>query len=65
MEEFKYTPTLSTPQPMTNGERCAMRTLAAAQQLLHPERPPAVLMSSVEAELAKYVKDTYRPRTGW
>lgn len=65
MEEFKYTPAMSTPQPMTDGERCALRTLAAAQQLLHPERPPTVMMSTVEAELAKYVKDTYRPRAGW
>ena len=65
MEEFKYTPAMSNTQPMTNGERCALRTLAAAQQLLHPERPPAVVMSTVEAELAKYVKETYRPRAAW
>lgn len=63
MEEFKYMSTSATPSQLSSGERRALRTLAAAQQLLHPERPPAVVMSSVEAELAKYVREAYRPRT--
>lgn len=46
---------------VTEAERCALRTLAAAQRLLHPgSAVPSV--SLVEMELARYVRETYRPR---
>ncbi|MFD4836535.1 hypothetical protein ACFWP0_03450 [Achromobacter sp. NPDC058515] len=49
---------------LSSGERCAQRTLAAAEQLLHPSIPPGVPSeSSIEAELARYVKEAYRPRS--
>ncbi len=65
MEAFKYQAATATPPQLSSGERCALRTLAAAQQLLHPDRGPSPAMSTVEAELANYVRETYRPRTAW
>ncbi|MNR07803.1 hypothetical protein D3C85_1239330 [compost metagenome] len=64
MDELKYISTSRHTTALSSGERCAQRTLAAAEQLLHPGRPsdePSV--SSIEAELARYVKEAYRPRT--
>lgn len=63
MDELKI---IATSRPATvpsSAERRAQRTLAAAERLLHPDIPPTVTVSSVEAELASYVKDAYRPRT--
>lgn len=65
MEEFKFNAGSATPAQLSVGERRALRTLAAAQQLLHPQREPAPSMSTVEAELANYVRETYRPRAAW
>jgi len=65
MNEFNYTATSPSAPLLSSGERCALRTLAAAEQLLHPDTPSSVSMSSVEAELAKYVKEAYRPRAAW
>lgn len=64
MDELKYIATSRPIAALSNGERCAQRTLAAARQLLNPGSPsdlPSV--SSIEAELARYVKEAYRPRT--
>lgn len=49
-------------RPLSDGERRAQRTLAAAQRLLHPDEPQAEAISSVEAELAGYVKNAYARR---
>ncbi|EHK65594.1 hypothetical protein [Achromobacter arsenitoxydans] len=65
MEDFKYTVVPGSVRVLSSGERRAQRTLAAAEQLLHPERPAPESMSSVEAELASYVKKAYRPRVAW
>lgn len=65
MEEFKYAVVPGSVTVMSSAERRAQRTLAAAEQLLHPERAAPVSMSTVEAELAKYVREAYRPRTAW
>jgi hypothetical protein len=50
-----------TEAAVSDAERCARRTLAAAQRLLHPDQDPAP-RSTVEIELARYVRETYRPR---
>ncbi|CKH18803.1 Uncharacterised protein [Achromobacter xylosoxidans] len=50
-----------TAPAVTKAERCARSTLAAAQRLLYPESNLSP-MSQVELELARYVKETYRPR---
>ncbi|MEN4919063.1 hypothetical protein ABE485_10340 [Achromobacter spanius] len=65
MEDFKYTFVPGTTTVLSSAERRAQRTLAAAEQLLHPERATPVSMSSVEAELVSYVKQAYRPRAAW
>ncbi|QVQ28320.1 hypothetical protein [Achromobacter deleyi] len=64
MDELNSTATSRPPVALTSGERCAQRTLAAAEQLLNPARPSGLpSVSSIEAELARYVKEAYRPRT--
>ncbi|WP_241130732.1 hypothetical protein [Achromobacter xylosoxidans] len=50
-----------TAPAVTNAERCARRTLEAAHRLLNPGSE-VQSMSVVELELARYVKETYRPR---
>lgn len=63
MDEDKQPASSRSSPALSTGERRALRTLAAAEQLLHP-RPAAEMpsMSSVEAELARYVRQAYRPR---
>lgn len=64
MDDLKYIATSRPATAPSAAERCAQRTLAAAEQLLHPDRPSELpSVSSIEAELAKYVKEAYRPRT--
>ena len=56
--------TYAAPQQpvVTEAERCARRTLEAAQRLLHPDQPPLSTTSTIELELARYVKAAYVPR---
>jgi hypothetical protein len=62
MDEQQYIATSRTPM-LSPGERCALRTLAAAQKLLHPTQAAEMpSVSSIEAELARYVQEAYRPR---
>ncbi|GEM_PF-625802 len=56
--------TLAAPQQpvVTEAERCARRTLEAAQRLLHPQSAATTATSTIELELARYVKEAYVPR---
>lgn len=56
-------PYAAPQQPVvTEAERCARRTLEAAQRLLHPDQPALSTTSTIELELARYVKAAYVPR---
>jgi len=52
----------ATPPVPTEAERCARRTLEAAQRLLHPDQPAVTTTSTIELELSRYVKSVYVPR---
>ncbi|WP_156124195.1 hypothetical protein [Achromobacter sp. RTa] len=61
MEKSNIGATTGPAAGISEGERRAQRTLAAAQRLLNPESGPE--MSSVEVELTRYVKQAYRRRS--
>jgi hypothetical protein len=58
MDKLDFNATAVPSRGLSEGERRAQRTLAAAQRLLNPEAGPE--MSTVEAELQRYVKQAYR-----
>ena len=60
MQEYKYAATPPS-NALSNGERCAQRTLAAARRLLNPQEVETA--STVEAELAMYVREAYQRRS--
>ena len=63
MEKFERDTTAPCAEILSEGERRARRTLEAARRLLDPQAEPAVEVSSVEAELMRYVKEAYRRRS--
>jgi len=63
MEKFERDTTAPCAEILSEGELRARRTLEAARRLLDPHAEPAVEVSSVEAELMRYVKEAYRRRS--
>ncbi|MGS1109085.1 hypothetical protein ACVCNH_22705 [Achromobacter anxifer] len=63
MNKFESVATAAPAEVLSEGELRARRTLEAARRLLDPQAEPAAAVSSVEAELRRYVRETYRRRT--
>ncbi|WP_251865138.1 hypothetical protein [Achromobacter sp. Marseille-Q4962] len=60
MGKLDVNPQFLSHRTLTEAELRAKRTLAAAEQLLYPERlSDEARMSAVEAELQRYVKEAY------
>ncbi|WKK19326.1 hypothetical protein QQL45_08445 [Achromobacter insolitus] len=62
MDKFERNAAASA-EVLSEGELRARRTLEAARRLLDPQAEPVAPISSVEAELKRYVKEAYRRRS--
>jgi len=63
MEKIERDVTAPAVEVLSEGELRAQRTLEAARRLLDPRAAPAAPISSVEAELRRYVREAYRRRS--
>jgi len=63
MEKHERDTTAAPVEVLSEGELRAQRTLEAARRLLDPQAEPVAAISSVEAELKRYVRETYRRRS--
>ncbi|CAB3698561.1 hypothetical protein [Achromobacter aegrifaciens] len=55
--------TAAPAEILSEGELRARRTLEAARRLLDPQAEPVAAVSSVEAELKRYVREAYHRRS--
>ncbi|MPT39702.1 MAG: hypothetical protein E2603_14660 [Achromobacter sp.] len=61
MDKFERYSAAESSVNLSEGELRAQRTLEAARRLMDPDAgPSAAPVSSIEAELKRYVKQTYR-----
>ncbi|QKH37540.1 hypothetical protein FOC84_22445 [Achromobacter pestifer] len=63
MEKSERDTAAPAAEVLSEAELRARRTLEAARRLLDPMAEPAAPVSTVEAELKRYVREAYRRRS--